>query len=46
MEHPNDLWATVFDHLKVDWKNTSFLDGTGRPVPMLTDGEPIKELVG
>ncbi|MCU0705051.1 MAG: DUF1501 domain-containing protein [Fimbriiglobus sp.] len=43
---PNDLWATVFSHLKLDWKNTNFLDGTGRPMPMLTDGEPIKELVG
>ncbi len=43
---PNDLWATVFGHLKLDWKNTSFLDGSGRPMPMLTDGEPIKELVG
>ena len=43
---PNDLWATVFQHLKVDWKNTSFPDGTGRPMPVLTDGEPIRELMG
>ena len=42
---PNHLWATVFDHLKLDYKNASFLDGTGRPMPMLTDGEPIPELV-
>jgi hypothetical protein len=43
---PNDLWATVFHHLKLDYRTTSFLDGTGRPMPMLPDGEPIKELVG
>ncbi len=42
---PNHLWATVFDHLKLDYKHASFLDGTGRPMPMLTDGEPIPELV-
>ncbi len=43
---PNDVWATVFDHLKLDWKNASFPDGTGRPMPAFPDGEPIKELVG
>ncbi|MBX3401295.1 MAG: DUF1501 domain-containing protein [Gemmataceae bacterium] len=40
-----DLWATVFHHLKIDWENTSFPDGTGRPMPMLPDGAPIKELL-
>jgi hypothetical protein len=35
----------VFDHLKLDWKSVSFPHGTGRPMPVLTDGEPIKELV-
>jgi hypothetical protein len=42
---PNHLWATVFSHLNVDYKNTNFLDGTGRPMPMLPDGEPIPELM-
>ncbi|OWK36215.1 DUF1501 domain-containing protein [Fimbriiglobus ruber] len=42
---PNDLWATVFNHLAIDYKNTSFPDGTGRPMPMLTGGEPIAELL-
>ena len=42
---PNDLWATVFTHLNIDHAATSFLDGTGRPMPMLPDGEAIKELV-
>jgi hypothetical protein len=41
----NDLWATMFRHLDVDYNNTSFLDHSGRPMPMLTDGEPIAELI-
>jgi hypothetical protein len=42
---PNDLWATVFSHLNIDFNNTSFLDGTGRPMPMLPYGDVISELV-
>ena len=42
---PNDLWATVFRHLDIDYNRTSFLDGTGRPMPMLPHGEAISELV-
>lgn len=42
---PEDLWATVFHHLQIDYANTSFPDATGRPMPMLTRGEPIKELL-
>jgi hypothetical protein len=42
---PEDLWATMFRHLGIDYKNTSFLDHTGRPLPILTDGEPIAELL-
>ena len=42
---PNHLWATVFQHLKLDYKTASFLDGTGRPMPALPDGEVIPELV-
>lgn len=41
---PNDLWATVFKHLDIDHNRTSFLDGTGRPMPMLPFGEVIGEL--
>ncbi len=41
---PNDLWATVFRHLNLDPTRT-VLDHTGRPMPLLADGEPIKELV-
>jgi hypothetical protein len=42
---PNDLWATMFRHLGIDWQNTSFLDPTGRPMPILPYGEPITELL-
>ncbi len=42
---PNDLWATVFSHLDIDYEATAFLDGSGRPMPMLPYGDPIRELV-
>ena len=41
---PNDLWATVFRHLGVDYKK-SYLDFSGRPIQMLPFGEPIRELL-
>ena len=31
---PNDLWATVYQHLGVDYTH-EFLDHAGRPMPML-----------
>jgi hypothetical protein len=42
---PNDLWATMFRHLGIDYQNTSFLDPSGRPMPILPYGEPIAELL-
>ena len=42
---PNDLWATMFRHLGIDWHDTNFLDHSGRPLPILPSGEPISELV-
>jgi len=41
---PNDLWATVYRHLGIDIEHT-FPDHTGRPMPILPDGEPIRELL-
>lgn len=41
---PNDLWATVYRHLGIDWTN-SFPDHSGRPMPILPFGEPISELL-
>ena len=40
---PNDLWATVFRHLRIDY-TASFPDHHGRPMPILPFGEPIREL--
>ena len=42
---PTDLWATVFQHLGINWLDTSFLDYSGRPQPILPSGDPIKELI-
>jgi hypothetical protein len=42
---PNDLWATMYRHLGID-SERSFPDHTGRPMPILPHGEPIRELVG
>jgi len=42
---PNDLWATTFKHLDIDHDRTAFLDGSGRPMPMLPYGDAIRELV-
>jgi hypothetical protein len=41
----NDLLATWYAHLGVP-VDTTFADSTGRPVPILPDGKPIRELVG
>ena len=40
---PNDLWATVYQHLGVDY-HQSFLDHSDRPMPILPYGKPIDEL--
>lgn len=41
---PNDLWATVYRHLGIDYDD-SFPDHRGRPMPILPFGEPIAELL-
>lgn len=41
---PNDLWATVYRHLGID-PHVAFPDHSGRPMPILPDGEPIRELI-
>ena len=42
---PGDLLATVYHHLGID-TSREYLDRRGRPLPILTDGEPIAELLG
>ena len=41
---PNDLWATVYTHLGIDYTE-SFLDHQGRPMPILPFGDPVEELL-
>lgn len=41
---PHDLLATVYKVMGIDTQ-TSFKDFAGRPVPILTEGEPIHELL-
>lgn len=40
---PNDLLATMYRFLGIDYHAT-FLDHTGRPIPILPHGQPIAEL--
>lgn len=40
---PNDLWASVFRHLRINFHD-SFPDHHGRPMPILPTGQPIAEL--
>ncbi|MDB5390450.1 MAG: hypothetical protein JWM11_6096 [Planctomycetaceae bacterium] len=42
---PQDLWATVYQHLGIDYNQTSFPDFRGRPMPILPSGAPISELL-
>ncbi len=41
---PNDLWATVYRHLGIDFEQT-ILDHSGRPLSILPFGRPIDELL-
>jgi len=41
---PQDLLATVYRHLGIDTHYT-FEDMTGRPIPILEHGQPIRELI-
>ena len=41
---PNDLWATVYRHLGIDYTEST-LDLQGRPMPILPFGAPIEEIL-
>jgi hypothetical protein len=43
---PQDVAATVYHHLGIDSRATSFRDLLDRPMPLLDRGEPIRELIG
>ncbi len=40
---PQDVLATIYRHLGVD-VNVAYLDGAGRPISVLSSGQPILEL--
>lgn len=41
----HDFLATIYHHLGIDSAKTTIHDFTGRPVPIVTDGRPIPELI-
>lgn len=41
---PQDLLATIYRHLGIDWQET-LADFSGRPVHILSNAQPIRELV-
>jgi hypothetical protein len=43
---PQDVAATVYHHLGIDGRSTTFPDRNGRPTYLIENGEPIRELVG
>jgi uncharacterized protein (DUF1501 family) len=42
---PQDVAATIFDHLGINARATTFEDRSGRPSYLVEQGEPIRELV-
>ncbi len=41
---PADILATIYGQLGINYR-TEFTNGEGRPIKLLSEGEPIKELV-
>ena len=44
MQYSQILWATMYGHMGIDIEK-SFLDNTGRPMPILPTGSAIRELL-
>jgi hypothetical protein len=42
---PGDFLATIYHHLGIDYTHMAIPDLTGRPIPILREGEPIRELI-
>jgi hypothetical protein len=42
---PQDFLATVYRHLGIDYEKITLPDFTGRPIPIVSDGKPISELL-
>lgn len=43
---PQDVAATVYHHLGIDSRRVTFPDRFGRPMHLVENGDPIRELVG
>jgi hypothetical protein len=43
---PEDVAATIYQHLGIDGRRIAFPDKAGRPLYLVEHGEPIRELVG
>jgi hypothetical protein len=41
---PGDLLATIYRHLGIDYEHVAIPDFSGRPIPIVKDGQPIIEL--
>jgi uncharacterized protein (DUF1501 family) len=42
---PQDFLATIYRHLGIDYEKIAIPDLAGRPTPIVTDGQPIEELL-
>jgi hypothetical protein len=43
---PQDVAATIYHHLGIDGGKIAFPDAQRRPVSLIEDGQPIRELIG
>ena len=43
---PGDFLATIYHHLGIDAEKTTIDNFGGRPTPLVSNGKPIRELVG
>jgi hypothetical protein len=41
---PEDFLATIYQHLAIDFRSVAIRDFSGRPTPIIRQGEPIVEL--
>lgn len=41
---PEDFLATIYEHLAIDFRNAMIQDFSGRPTPIIREGQPIAEL--
>lgn len=43
---PGDFLATLYRHLGIDYEKVALPNFSGRPVPIVSEGRPVPELVG